>query len=156
MTRMGERSAVQEWIDRAVEDEASAAGILSHKEGAPSTVCFLSQQLAEKSLKALLLYHDIPPPKVHDLLQLETLASSLVDAIQQHHAPLLFLNRYYIESRYPGDFPEFSWKEAEEALCAARVIQRFCVDNIFEATQKTSPAHSRASWWQRVIQGFSK
>lgn len=124
MTKMAERSMVQEWIDKATEDEASAAGILSHKEGAPSTVCFLSQQLAEKSLKALLVYNDIPPPKVHDLLQLETLASSLVDAIQQHHEPLLFLNRYYIESRYPGDFPEFSWKEAEEALEAARVIRR--------------------------------
>ena len=41
------------------------------------------------------------------------------------------LNRFYIESRYPGDLPEgFGWKEAEEAFAIAEEIKKFVLDNI--------------------------
>ena len=44
----------KEWLDKANDDYLNAKSILNHKDGAPSGVCFLSQQLAEKCLKALL------------------------------------------------------------------------------------------------------
>lgn len=37
---------------------------------------------------------------------------------------------YYIETRYPGDFPEFSWRDAEEAFEAAKNIKKFVLEKI--------------------------
>lgn len=112
-----------EWFEKGNEDILSAASILKHRDGSPSTVCFLAQQTAEKFLKGALLYFKQDIFKVHDLLQLETklLARGiLTDSI---HGDLITLNRYYIETRYPGDYPEFSWKEAREAFEAAEGIR---------------------------------
>lgn len=53
------------WFGKADEDEISAQAVL--KNGSPSTACFLSQQIAEKYLKALLVFSNKPFPKIHDL-----------------------------------------------------------------------------------------
>lgn len=112
---------VRERLTRARDDELSAVSIIKHKDGAPSTVCFLAQQMAEKFLKGLLVAEKKPLPKIHDLLQLGSL---LKGAVQACYADLILLNRYYIEPRYPGDYPEFGWKEAQEALDAALRIKK--------------------------------
>ncbi len=52
-----EELQANEWIKRANEDELSANVILKEEGGAPNTVCFLSQQMAEKYLKAFLIFH---------------------------------------------------------------------------------------------------
>ena len=102
-----------EWFEKAKEDELSAKVILKER-GAPSTVCFLSQQMAEKYLKGLIVFHQRSFPKIHDLLELETLLLKIFPGIREIHEDLKFLNRYYIETRYPGDYPEFSWQEAKK------------------------------------------
>lgn len=111
------------WIKKAEEDELSIKAIL--KEGSPSTACFLSQQMAEKMLKGLLVYHQGDFPKIHDLLRLETLLLKYVPDIHQLHDEASLLNRYNTEARYPGDFQEYSQKEAEEAFAAATIIKEF-------------------------------
>ena len=63
--------AYEEWIKKAADDELNAQSPYT-RDGAPSGVCFLSQQIAEKYLKALLVFHHKPFLKVHDLLDLET------------------------------------------------------------------------------------
>lgn len=45
---------------------------------------------------------------------------------------LTFLNRYYIETRYPGDFPEFSLAEAKDAFAAAVAVKDFVMPKIPE------------------------
>jgi HEPN domain-containing protein len=65
------RTLAKEWYRKAEDDLLSVRAIL--KEGAPSTACFLSQQIAEKYLKGHLVFLAAPFPKVHDLLELETL-----------------------------------------------------------------------------------
>lgn len=111
------RTLAQEWFNKAEDDLLSVRAIL--KEGAPSTACFLSQQIAEKYLKGLLVFFSAPFPKVHDLLELETLLAPLSSDIRSVHADLLLLNRYYIETRYPGDYPAFTMDEARAAFDAA-------------------------------------
>lgn len=44
-----------EWLKKAEEDELSIGAILKENGGAPSTACFLAQQMAEKCLKSLLI-----------------------------------------------------------------------------------------------------
>lgn len=57
----GSEELVREWLTKADEDELSARAVL--KEGAPSTACFLAQQIAEKHLKALLISRGLNFPK---------------------------------------------------------------------------------------------
>ena len=40
------------------------------------------------------------------------------------------LNRYYIETRYPGDYPEFSRHDSMEALEAALRVKQFVLECI--------------------------
>ena len=47
---------VKEWTKRANDDELNARSILTHKDGTPNGVCFLSHQMAEKYLKAFLVH----------------------------------------------------------------------------------------------------
>ncbi len=113
----------EEWFKKAEDDALSVRAIL--KEGAPSTACFLSQQLAEKYLKGLLVFHNKPFPKIHDLIELESLLIPVEKNIQNIHTDLVVLNRYYIETRYPGDYPEFTMDEAREAFGAALRVKEF-------------------------------
>lgn len=119
-------SQYEQWLIKAGEDELSIQAILKG-EGAPSTACFLAQQMAEKYLKGLLAFLNIPFRKVHDLLELETLLVDTDPNSATVHDDLTFLNRYYIETRYPGDFPEFTSEEAHEAFAAALRVKEHVI-----------------------------
>src|SRR3989344_2687943 len=98
---------VARWVRKAGEDELNIRSILTHRDGTPSGVCFLSQQMAEKYLKALLVFHERIFPKVHDLLDLSTRLLDIETEVAEIQEDLVILNRYYIETRYPGDYPDF-------------------------------------------------
>ncbi len=119
-----------DWFKKADEDELNALSILKHRDGTPSGVCFFSQQIAEKYLKGLLVYRDKPFRKVHDLIDLETLLKDFYADITNFHNDFALLNRFYIKTRYPGDFPEFSWQDAENAYEAAKGIKQFVLSKI--------------------------
>jgi len=118
------------WFKKADEDELSAVAILDDRDGAPSTVCFLSQQITEKYLKGLLVFFGKRFSKIHDLIELEELILTIDQDIKEFEAELDFLNRFYIESRYPGDYPEFTWNDAEEAYKGAKKIKEFVLNKI--------------------------
>lgn len=119
----------REWWQKAAEDELSIQAILK-ENGAPSTACFLAQQMAEKYLKGLLVFHQQPFRKIHDLLKLESLLLDKETAIKAIHNDLQRLNRYYIETRYPGDFPAFTLSEAQDAFVAAKRIEDHCLETV--------------------------
>ena|SRR3990167_7785267 len=122
----------QEWLKKASDDELNAKSILTHRDGTPSLVCFISQQMAEKYLKALLILKNKNFPKIHDLLGLASLLLGFLseDELDKCKESLLLLNRYYTETRYPGVFSEFSWKDAEEAFAAANKVKEFVLNKI--------------------------
>lgn len=93
-------------------------------------VCFLSQQIAEKYLKALLIFFDLELVKVHDLIKLSSFLKNDVSKIKEIGNEAALLNQYYIETRYVGDYPEFSWRDAEEAYAAAKKIKEFVLEKI--------------------------
>ena len=122
--RAGDNAA--EWFKKAEEDVISVRAILK-EHGAPSTACFLSEQIAEKYLKGMLVFHGKPFPKVHDLIELETLLVESTPDVNTLHEDLVRLNRYYIETRYPGDYPEFHLDEAQAAFTSALNVKEFSV-----------------------------
>jgi HEPN domain-containing protein len=133
---MDEAKNYQEWLEKALDDELSAISIVKHKDGSPNTACFLAQQMAEKCLKGLLVSYEILPPKTHDLVKLKNLffeKGTTVSVGKDFENDIAVLNRYYIETRYPGDYPEFHWGDGEEALESAKRVKRFVLDEIARA-----------------------
>ena len=138
----------QEWFKKADDDELNARSILKHRDGTPTVVCFLSQQMTEKYLKGLLIFYNKTFSKIHDLLELETLLLKILPKIKKElHQDLKLLNRYYIETRYPGDYPEFYWSDAEEAFAAAKRIREFVLEKI----KSSSNSEQKGSISFRVI-----
>ena len=114
-----------EWQERADEDLLSLKALLKHQEGSPSTGCFLAQQAVEKLLKSVLVFHGAELEKIHDLLVLLNKIKPYEPEISQFSEDVAVLTRYYIETRYPGDYPEFTWKECEDAFKIAEKIMEY-------------------------------
>ena len=86
--------------------------------------------MAEKCLKAILVYNKKPFPKTHDLLKLESLIIEIYPDVINLEKEMDLLSTYYIETRYPGDYPEFTLEEARMAFEAAKRIKGFVMDII--------------------------
>jgi len=122
----------QEWIKKADDDELNIISILKHRDGTPGIICFLSQQMAEKYLKTLLIFFDQDYSKIHDLKKIATILESFIPDIFDLDDEFSELNKLYVVSRYPGEIPELSWKEAENSYAAAAKIKEFALKIIFK------------------------
>jgi HEPN domain-containing protein len=113
---------------RKAEHDLDSARLLLTGENLFDSVCFHCQQLAEKSIKAVLTLRSIRFKKVHDLdVLLSLLDDPDFDTIRSY---ALILNSYAVDARYPGDYVEPEQDEAEEALRMAidiyeRAIRKF-------------------------------
>lgn len=131
MKEENKKIIVGRWVKKAEEDKLNIQSILKHRDGTPSVVCFLSQQMAEKYLKGLLIFFDLELEKIHDLIKLSSLLKNNTPQIMEIGNEATLLNEYYIKTRYVGDYPEFSWKDAEEAYEeAAKKIKEFFLKKI--------------------------
>lgn len=119
-----------EWFKKASEDELSARAILKNREGAPGTVCFLSQQMAEKYLKAYLVYKSKSFPKVHQLDRLVRLCKDVDPDFEDVKSASEYLSAFYVATRYVGDYPEFTFFDAENAFKEALNIKSFVLSKI--------------------------
>ncbi len=121
---------VQEWILKAECDDISSEALLSSKGGSPNTVCFLSQQMAEKYLKGYLVYAGRDFPKIHQLDRLVKLCKEIDEDFQNIKEECEYLSAFYVTTRYPGDYPDFDWKVAENAFSKAEKIKKFVLSKI--------------------------
>ncbi len=84
-------------------------------------ICFLSQQAAEKSLKAVLIFEQIQFPFRHDLDELRNL-------VPENWAPrscpvdLAELREWAVEARYPTDDDDPIWEDAQRAVEQAKAL----------------------------------
>lgn len=121
-----------EWEKMGENDELNIVSILKHRDGTPAMVCFLSQQMAEKYLKGLLLFFSGDCPKIHSLIKLIALIKLHIpetEEVLKEEASLL--DAYYIETRYVSDIPleTYTWEMAEEAYDATKKIKQFTMEN---------------------------
>ncbi len=119
----------REWLLKAQDDERSAE-VLLKEEGSPNTVCFLSQQMAEKYLKGYLVSKEREFPKIHELDKLARLCEEIDPDFAEIREEARFLTTFYIITRYPGDYPQFSFKDAEESFKKVVKIKDFVLDRI--------------------------
>ena len=120
---MADPRVVMEWLEKADEDLEFAVSIIEESTFY-AQICFHFQQAAEKYLKSFIIACDLEFKKIHDLPVL--LASCLA---KEHDLRILvddcrFLNRFYIDTRYPVHWPTHYTKE--EALKAKTASAHIC------------------------------
>ncbi|MHA1917883.1 MAG: HEPN domain-containing protein, partial [Candidatus Ranarchaeia archaeon] len=85
-----------------------------------STICFHSQQCAEKYLKALLIRNNIEPPWIHTLETLIELIIPKISQLEKEKSTLAQLTPFATEYRYPGKLAK-----EEEAESCVNLIRSF-------------------------------
>jgi HEPN domain-containing protein len=95
---------VKEWYLIAEEDLDMAKILNSayrrHLEG----ICYHCAQSAEKYLKGFLTYHNITPPKIHNLEHLLEMCVKINNKFKILRKECKFLNAFANEIRYPTRF----------------------------------------------------
>jgi HEPN domain-containing protein len=87
-------------------------------------ICFHFHQAAEKYLKAFIVARDLDFLKIPDLLILLKLCSSIEPRLLGIQGDCKFLNRYYIDTRYPVHWPtKYSREEAFKAKVTAERVR---------------------------------
>jgi len=114
---------VRQWVEKVEEDLLTAEHTLTLGNRCPfPIVCFHAQQCAEKYIKALLVQHSVPFPKTHDLPELLLLVPREV-GLEITVSDVAVLNRYAIETRYPGNWEPIAQTDADEAVTFARKVR---------------------------------
>ena len=123
---------VNTWLDFADYDFKTAKWNLEGKIYTSS--CYASQQAAEKSLKALILAKGKVVPKVHSLDRLISEIRNNGINTDQIDNEAQELDKYYISTRYPGQYggPEglYDEKDAQSATSASEKILTFVREKI--------------------------
>jgi len=122
-----ESSAVEGWLSKAREDELVVELIL-RADGPWAMAAYHLQQVAEKSLKALLVHFQIAPPRSHDL-------GFLLGRLHQISPPEeVFVaadevSAYAWVTRYPGA-PEITREQVESIWNRVQIIKEFVTSRI--------------------------
>jgi HEPN domain-containing protein len=120
---------VQDWLRKAEGDLKAAEHLLAFQEEDYFTAAFHAQQAAEKFLKALLVRHQIPFPKTHDIQRLLDLADRADTAIKPGLASAATLTPFGAEFRYPGD-QVADVQAARGALDQARRVREVVLEQL--------------------------
>jgi len=115
---------VRPWVEKAEQDYHVAVQLLkSDDDEFNAAICFHAQQSAEKYIKAILTQEDIEFPYTHDLRMLLSLVPA-GDKLDIDPVNVIHLNRYAIQTRYPGDLESVDRPEARTALATARRVRK--------------------------------
>lgn len=125
MAKIKYREDIQDFLKKAEEELKYIQWDL--KGNLYPAVCFWSQQVAEKSLKALWLFYEKRPIKIHSIKTLVEGLEKIVPEIKNFRKKAIILDRFYIATRYPnGDLKEsFSLADAQQAYGVAKEILDF-------------------------------
>ena len=109
------------WLEFARRDLRIVAALHANDPTLFTAACVHAQQAAEKSLKAMLVLHDLPVPFTHDLAYLRGL-------VGEHLPPgpaqedLNRLNRWGAAARYPGGATDATADDIALAELAAGAV----------------------------------
>ncbi len=96
--------SVKSWLEFAHRDLIAAEELLKN-DYLTNISLFHSQQCIEKSLKALLEFFKIFPPKVHSINKLfSLLPEEIRSKIPLTEEEINLIDDIYIDTRYPGNF----------------------------------------------------
>src|SRR5262249_14797318 len=103
------------WINKAKSDLHLAEKGVKDDDLTLDTAIFHTQQCAEKALKGLLIYHQKPLIKTHDLLQILEICCAIDKEFEDLKVDAAILSPFATEFRYPID-------EGEETVIERAVV----------------------------------
>jgi HEPN domain-containing protein len=115
---------VRQWLLKAEEDLNAAKSLMAHGGTFLSTVCFHSQQAAEKYLKAFLTRHQVEFPKTHDIGELLDLIDPIDGRLSGSLRDTVALTNYDVGVRYPSDSPSATVNDAQQAIRLAEKVRQ--------------------------------
>ena len=119
-------SETRQWLQRAQADSHACAVLIP--AGLAAEALFHAQQCAEKAIKAVLTWHQIPYRKTHDLDELRQVCLPLVGSAAIHLTGIERLSHHAWRFRYPGAPLAPEPFEAEAAGHAARQLLKAVAD----------------------------
>lgn len=123
-----EPGSPQEWLSYARSDLALARAEVG-EEVYLSALCFHAQQAVEKSIKALLVLHNIDFPKTHSIERLTDMLPECVSKIDELMEAAT-LTAFATTFRYPGIEEPVTEEQYKEAVNLAEVIVKWAHDCI--------------------------
>lgn len=118
------------WLSYA-ENDLKIAKILLQEDAVISSSFFLTQQCAEKALKAFLIYHKKPIRKVHDLIELVKDCMIIEPYFESIKKEAISLNPFVVTYRYPDTALPFPDKTTlEVCIKEAATILEFVKDTL--------------------------
>jgi HEPN domain-containing protein len=115
-----EPGSAADWLRYARADLVLARGPLP-EGGLYALLCFHTQQVAEKSLKAVLMSRGVDPPRTHSIDGLIELIPDSIE-IPQEVQEVVELSAYAVIARYPGDYEELDEASWQHALHLAEAV----------------------------------
>jgi HEPN domain-containing protein len=112
------------WLRKADHDLLNIENNLAAKDIPWDTVCFHSQQVAEKVFKAFLAHHGRDLLKTHDLVALLAQCVDIDRSLCDLEADCRKLTSYGVAARYPDDLFEPGEADARELSAARRLRTR--------------------------------
>jgi uncharacterized protein len=112
----------REWLLKAASDIRSADHLFAASPPILDSTLFHSQQAAEKTLKAVLAWHDVPFAKTHDIEHLGAAGLVLDTTLTDIVARASSLTEYAWKFRYPGGGPLPSPEATKETIEIAREL----------------------------------
>ena len=110
------RSNYIAWLAKADNDLLNIDNNLIAEQVPWDTVCFHAQQVAEKGLKAYLVYHGQRPTRTHDLVALLAKCVGVDAQLASLEDDCRRLSYYAVSSRYPADLFEPEERDARAIL----------------------------------------
>jgi len=113
---------IRAWLLKALHDLQSAEWLLARPDPLCGAAGFHCQQAGEKALKAYLTWRDEPFERTHSLVALIAMCLPFDASFETLRSAATTLTPYAVALRYPGDLPEPTEVEAQEALTLARAV----------------------------------
>ena len=121
----GKRRLANSWLIKAQRDLAAARRLVNDPEPYLDTAIYHCQQAAEKAIKAVLVFHDQPFEKTHDIEALISLVITFEPRLSEWIDVGERLTPYATTYRYPGESLEPSREEFDLALKSAEDFYAF-------------------------------
>jgi HEPN domain-containing protein len=118
------------WLLKAENDLKSAEKLSEGDDPVLDTAIYHTQQCAEKSLKAYLVYVEKIVRKVHDLDVLLTDCIEVDESFRSLKECIIILNPYSAAFRYPGEVIDPTPEDVEEAKSSAKNVMEFVLSKI--------------------------
>jgi HEPN domain-containing protein len=112
------------WLARADSDLRTAQAALALDPPETETAGFHCQQAVEKCLKAVLVAHDLDPPRVHDLEVLLEMCADQGHDLTDFRSAILDLNPFAVQFRYPGEEAPPEVEEVQAGLETAESVRQ--------------------------------